>query len=1247
MWSTLSLMTARHYGSRMWAFKKILLPLVAIFGLFLSPSAWGGNFSFWKQNNSGPLTFNWTGLAGDNNWSNTGNWSSHVVPGSSDVPQFNNIYCTGTNCNANVDVNATMAGISIASGYTGTITQNTGISMSIGSTGWSQAGGTFVGGTADITITSSQFSLSGGSFTSTTGNLKILAASGAGYTVFSQTGGTFLPSNGTVYLSIDSAGCVNNTHYVIDVNSTLTLNNLRYAGGHPSAANLCYWDLGVSDSLTLTGSFNTTRDFAAGTIASSGTINVQGDLTYGTGTNSGTLVVNMTGTGTQNISQTAGTTTPSGLFTINKASGSVLASSAISLASSLTNTAGTLDTGGHTFAISGTMNVAPGASMRETIVTQISAGTWGLQLGCNWEEYGAGGMTLIWAGANCNYTINKAGYTVTLAGASSFNKDFVIAAGTFNPAGYTLSVAGNWTNSGTYTPSTTTLTLNGTNQTISGNNTFYGLTKNATSAQTLTFASGSTQNITNSLSLTGTSAGARLSLRSSTPGTQWNINASGTRTLSYLDVQDSDNTNATAMAAGTTSVDSGNNINWTFGIDAVWTGLAGDNKWSTPGNWSPSGVPSSTAVVQFNGTSCSGLNCNATVDGNITVGGVVLTSTYAGTITQGAGFTMAIGASGWNQSAGTFVGGTADITLTSSSFTLSGGSFTSTSANLKIAALSGAGYTVFTQSGGTFTPNAGTLYFTDDSTGCVNGTTYTIDVNSTLTLANLRYAGGHPSAANSCTWALAAGDSLTVTGNFDMTRDLAAGLVAATGTINVGGNLNFGTGSNGGTLILNINGTGTQNISQTAGTTVPSGQVTINKASGAAVTTTHWTLNSTPVTISAGTFQKGVNLNMTGGGAFLMSAGSRFRDAGGSTSVSSFTADPASTMELYGGGGGYSSSSTFGNFECNRTGTLTISSNLSVAGNFLIDQGTVSVGAFTLSVGGNWTNLGGTFSGTSTVSLNGTNQTISGSTSFYNLTKTASTARTLTVASGTTQTVTNTLTLTGTSLANRLSLRSGTPGTQWNINASGTRTLGFLDVEDSNNTNATAMAATDNSNDSGNNTNWTFNSITPQKTIFITSTSYNGNLGGVAGADAKCATQATAQSLTGTYKAWIAITTGTDDPATTFVHSAVPYKMVDGTTIANKWAGLTSASLTSAITLDETGAASGGAATRWTNVASNGTASSSGSGTSTNCTGWTVSTGSKSGRYGSPGSVTATWTDNGATNQACNTATSRLICVQQ
>jgi hypothetical protein len=137
--------------------------------------------------------------------------------------------------------------------------------------------------------------------------------------------------------------------------------------------------------------------------------------------------------------------------------------------------------------------------------------------------------------------------------------------GTFNAGSQTISVSGNWTVSGgTFNAQTSTISLSGTNQSIAGTTTFNNLTKTVTSAATLTFAAGNTQTVAGTMNLQGAS-GKLLSLRSSSEGTQWKIDPQGTRTIGYLDVKDSWNTNGSAInAVGANCTDSGNNTNWTF-----------------------------------------------------------------------------------------------------------------------------------------------------------------------------------------------------------------------------------------------------------------------------------------------------------------------------------------------------------------------------------------------------------------------------------------------------------------------------------------------------------------------------------------------------------------------------------------------------------------------------------------------------------------------------------------------------------
>jgi len=84
------------------------------------------------------------------------------------------------------------------------------------------------------------------------------------------------------------------------------------------------------------------------------------------------------------------------------------------------------------------------------------------------------------------------------------------------------------------------------------------------------------------------------------------------------------------------------------------------------------------------------------------------------------------------------------------------------------------------------------------------------------------------------------------------------------------------------------------------------------------------------------------------------------------------------------------------------------------------------------------------------------------------------------------------------------------------------------------------------------------------KVVFVTSSVYDGNLGGLAGADLICQTEAEDAGLSGTYKAWLADSTGAA-PINSFVHSDLPYVLVDHTVVANDWVDLTDRSLANPI----------------------------------------------------------------------------------
>jgi hypothetical protein len=195
-----------------------------------------------------------------------------------------------------------------------------------------------------------------------------------------------------------------------------------------------------------------------------------------------------------------------------------------------------------------------------------------------------------------SYTSLKAGnsyYNLVFnsTGAGSFqsnaaltvNGALTLVAGTYNSNGQTINLYGDFDHQGgTYTPGTSVLNLVGGNQAIKGSSTFYQLNKTVSTAASyfLTFDSGATNNVTNTLTLQGNSALNPLSIRSSSPGSLSSINPSGSRTIAFLDVQDSNNTSGTVIN-GYTSVDSGNNSNWNF-PSAYVQSVAGTYSYSVP-----------------------------------------------------------------------------------------------------------------------------------------------------------------------------------------------------------------------------------------------------------------------------------------------------------------------------------------------------------------------------------------------------------------------------------------------------------------------------------------------------------------------------------------------------------------------------------------------------------------------------------------------------------------------------------------
>jgi hypothetical protein len=199
-----------------------------------------------------------------------------------------------------------------------------------------------------------------------------------------------------------------------------------------------------------------------------------------------------------------------------------------------------------------------------------------LNVAGNFEQSGsgtfvAGTRTVTFTGTNPQ-TIDTTQvgifYAVTVAGNVVLSRPLdvggtlTIASGTLDSYGYQIAVAGDWNHTGgTFNPRTGTVVLDGSGaQAITGSNAFYSL-KKTTGLGPLTFQVGTTQAISGTLTLQGGGPSSLLSLRSSTPGSAWNLNVSQTPVAAYLDVQDS---HAATFIQCPNCQDSGHNTNWLF-----------------------------------------------------------------------------------------------------------------------------------------------------------------------------------------------------------------------------------------------------------------------------------------------------------------------------------------------------------------------------------------------------------------------------------------------------------------------------------------------------------------------------------------------------------------------------------------------------------------------------------------------------------------------------------------------------------
>lgn len=158
------------------------------------------------------------------------------------------------------------------------------------------------------------------------------------------------------------------------------------------------------------------------------------------------------------------------------------------------------------------------------------------------------------------------------------------------------------------------------------------------------------------------------------------------------------------------------------------------------------------------------------------------------------------------------------------------------------------------------------------------------------------------------------------------------------------------------------------------------------------------------------------------------------------------------------------------------------------------------------------------------------------------------------------------------------------------------------------------------------------------KCVFVTSQSHDANLGGTVGADATCASAASAAGITGTFAAWLSVTGS--DANSRIGASTQPYQLLDGTPLAANTPAVSGGSLLNPIDRDETGSLVG-AVDVWTNTNPDGTLNAAGA-----CGDFTsnLHTASPVPVAGSSGAADATWTDNHTL--FCDAA-ARLYCFEE
>ncbi|HTB25348.1 MAG TPA: T9SS type A sorting domain-containing protein [Puia sp.] len=910
--------------------------------------------------------------ATSSNWNNTANWSATsggaggaTVPSIGDDVNFDGLGLG----NCTIDIGVSVRSIAVAAAYTGTISQGGNTITTVNAASF--LGGTFTGGTANITI-GTIFTLNGTAFTSTSGILEIDGTSAA----FTSAG--FVHNSGTVRLNSF------NPQALTGISPTFFI--LEFVGRANTYTLSSTGDITVLNSLNLTGTqfYNITTGIidVKGNINSSNTATGSGgDATININGNSAQIFTGSTIAGAGAIPQLNINTT-----------GTLALANFPAVSNNFTYTAGTINAGTSTFcfthgnvgaySITGTPTLnsisfpVNTSLLTLTIVNAITA-TSDLTIA------GAGNLVLNIGSINVNgnFILTNTGNggggsaTINIVGAGAENLDGTavtvnqsrLPVININKTTGTLSLLGNisFASNVTYTagsiaPGTSTCYVVN-NLTITGSFSLNNLTIQAAGGTTVNVTAGSVVTATNTLDLEN--AANLITINTGTIAVQGNI----------ID----NNTNLTGGGSGTILINGGGaqTITTTGVIDQgrfpsvtinkVTGTLTLPTLMTVRGNWTYTAgtidVTTNNSTVVFNNslniTGTHTLN-NITFDGSNNWNFVTAVGT---TITVLGNISMI---------------GTGNITLNTGTFNLLGNlalSNTGGGGGTSVINISGTGAQAITSAllinqnclpSVTINKTSGTLTFPALITVRGNWTyiagIYDVTTNnSTIVFGDplgsglMSLTGTHTlnnvtfEANNNHTCTMTAGTVLTITGTlatlgaanmFINTPVIGTTAVQAQGNISIG---NTGVGG-GGTGQILINGTAAQLFSSTVAASqglMPF--LTIQKTSGT-LTMNGIISESRSWTWSSGTVDAATNLSTVvfgGNNLTITSTGMSFYH----------TVFAASTNTL--------------------ANSMTILGNLTING-----TGILAPAANTINLTGNWTDraTAGFTEATSTVNFNGT-----------------------------------------------------------------------------------------------------------------------------------------------------------------------------------------------------------------------------------------------------------------------------------